>query len=1181
MVVEHLQHHRLLEVAHGLAADLGLLARVGLLERLEDAAAQGLLVELGVLLQPPAQRQALAELALDGLLEPGDVPLLLDAVRGDIGAHHRLDHVAAHLADGLRDVIAGEQLVALRVDHLALVVGDVVVLEQVLAHVEVVRLDLALGVLDRLRHPRVLDGLALLHAELLHQRRHAVGGEDAHQAVLEREVEAARARVALAPGAPAELVVDAARLVALGADDVQAAELDHPVVAPPPLLADARDLLLGRVLQGGDLGVRIAAEDDVGAPAGHVGGDGHRPGASGLGDDLRLLLVVLGVEHLVRDARLAEQLREVLGGLDRGGAHQHRLPLGVALADVLDDGVELLALREEDEVRQVLPDHRLVGGDHHHLEAVDLLELVGLGVGRARHARQLLVLAEVVLEGDGGERLVLALHRHPLLGLDRLVQALGPAPPGHGAARELVDDHHLAVAHDVVHVALVERVRAQRRVEVVQELDVARVVEALALGQEPRLGQQLLDLLVAGLGEVDLLELLVDGVVALALLALGAPEARDDLVDAHVELGIVLGRTGDDERRARLVDEDGVHLVDDGVVQPALDLLLEGVGHVVAQVVEAELVVGAVGDVGGIGLAARHGPKRPEALVLGAVLRVVEVGCAVGAEPPRGVDHAHAEAEGAVDRSHPARVAPGQVVVDRDDVHALAGQGVEIGRERRHQGLALAGAHLGDLAVVQHHAADELHVEVAHAEGAARRLAHHGEGLGQELVEGLAFLEPLAELAGLGPQSLVGERPNLALERVDALDHLAVAPEQPLVAAAEDLPDDLVEHGVPWPICKIGNDSPSSRPRGSAGSGRGAARGSAPCRADVAEGVDHAAPVTDLEVDVRAGGAAAAAHEGDGLALLHAVADAHQVAQVVGVAGDVAVAVVDLDHEAVAVALARPGDDPARHRHHRRAQPAGEIHPAVVLAPAGEGVGAPPVVRGKPAPAHRAARGRGLAPQTALHEQLLQHGELALAVLDLARQPVDGGEQLGRRLALLGRGRGGAALGGRAAEVELAAVELGHLRQAPAEGVEAHDVGLHAPEAQRQGVQLGTGARAQGLEGAILLGEALGPAPGHLRRHGARTRQPQAVSAIEERAGHRREHHRRRQPHARLGEIQARTRTVPLCQQDQVHLEPLINPPCGLISTKVLRDRFDCFLYCHALPCAWTVPRPSPAAGKL
>jgi hypothetical protein len=50
-----------------------------------------------------------------------------------------------------------QQLVALLVDHLALVVVDVVEVEQVLADVEVVRLDLALRLLDLAADHAVLD----------------------------------------------------------------------------------------------------------------------------------------------------------------------------------------------------------------------------------------------------------------------------------------------------------------------------------------------------------------------------------------------------------------------------------------------------------------------------------------------------------------------------------------------------------------------------------------------------------------------------------------------------------------------------------------------------------------------------------------------------------------------------------------------------------------------------------------------------------------------------------------------------------------------------------------------------------------------------------------------------------------------------------------------------------------
>ena len=51
----------------------------------------------------------------------------------------------------------------------------------------------------------------------------AVGAEDAHQVVLQRQEELRAAGIALTAGAAAQLVVDAAALVALGADDVEAA----------------------------------------------------------------------------------------------------------------------------------------------------------------------------------------------------------------------------------------------------------------------------------------------------------------------------------------------------------------------------------------------------------------------------------------------------------------------------------------------------------------------------------------------------------------------------------------------------------------------------------------------------------------------------------------------------------------------------------------------------------------------------------------------------------------------------------------------------------------------------------------------------------------------------------------------------------------------------------------------
>ncbi len=190
------------------------------------------------------------------------------------------------------------------------------------------------------------------------------------------------------------------------------------------------------------------------------------PAPAGLGDDLRLLGVVLRVEHRVRDAAAAQHLGEDLGVLHRDRADQHRLAALVPLDDVLDDRVELRLLGLVDDVGLVRADHRPVGRDRHHADLVDLVELGRLGLRRTGHAGELLVEAEVVLQGDRGEGLVLLLDLDAFLGLDRLVHALVVAAAVQDAAGELVDDEDLAVVDDVVLVPLVELLGLERVVEV-------------------------------------------------------------------------------------------------------------------------------------------------------------------------------------------------------------------------------------------------------------------------------------------------------------------------------------------------------------------------------------------------------------------------------------------------------------------------------------------------------------------------------------------------------------------------------------------------------------------------------------------------------------------------------------------------------------------------------------------
>ena len=174
----------------------------------------------------------------------------------------------------------------------------------------------------------------------------------------------------------------------------------------------------------------------------------------------------------------------------------------------------------------------------------------------------------------------------------------------------------------------------------------------------------------------------------------------------------------------------------------ALHAVLDAELHVVAQVVEPELVVGAVGDVGGVGVLAL------------LVVQIVD-------------DHADLEAEELVEAAHPLRVAAGQVVVDRDDVNALAAQRVQVAGQGGDQRLAFTGLHFGDLALVEHHAADQLDVEMAHVEDAAAGLADHREGWNQQVVERGALSDFLFEFNCLSGQVDIGEFAKLRFQSGD------------------------------------------------------------------------------------------------------------------------------------------------------------------------------------------------------------------------------------------------------------------------------------------------------------------------------------------------------------------------------------------------------------------------------
>ena len=168
-----------------------------------------------------------------------------------------------------------------------------------------------------------------------------------------------------------------------------------------------------------------------------------------------------------------------------------------------------------------------------------------------------------------------------------------------------------------------------------------------------------------------------------------------------------------------------------------------------------------------------------------------------------------------IDFAHPFGVAFGEVVVDGDDVDAVACERVEVAGESSDEGFSLAGVHFGDFAGMEDHAADELDVEVAHADCSLAGLSDEGKSLGKNLVEGCFFssvdavevflrsigqvefgadsVNALTEFGCFVAKSFVGERLNGGLEVINLLYGRHEALDSALVAGAKDFCDSFVE----------------------------------------------------------------------------------------------------------------------------------------------------------------------------------------------------------------------------------------------------------------------------------------------------------------------------------------------------------------------------------------------------
>ena len=97
---------------------------------------------------------------------------------------------------------------------------------------------------------------------------------------------------------------------------------------------------------------------------------------------------------------------------------------------------------------------------------------------------------------------------------------------------------------------------------------------------------------------------------------------------------------------------------------------------------------------------------------------------------------------------------------------------------------------------MQHHAANKLHVKVAHAHNAFAGLTDNRKGFGQQGVERLAARQTGPELGRFGLQRHIIQCFHCRLERIDAFHLLAIGFKEPIITASEQVFEQASNHEV-------------------------------------------------------------------------------------------------------------------------------------------------------------------------------------------------------------------------------------------------------------------------------------------------------------------------------------------------------------------------------------------------
>ena len=212
------------------------------------------------------------------------------------------------------------------------------------------------------------------------------------------------------------------------------------------------------------------AQFDVRSTTGHICRNGYSTHLPGFRHNFGFLFMMLGIQYRMRNPTALQHSAQRFGCFHGNGSHQHRASQFVQSLYFVNHSIVFFPLGAVNVIFVINAAHRFIGGNNHHIQFVNIPEFLGFGFSRTRHASQFIVQAEIILQGDGGQRLGFPFNFYIFLGFKRLMQSVAVPPAIHNAPGKFINDKHLPVGYHIIHILFKQRIRFKQLIDVMDFL---------------------------------------------------------------------------------------------------------------------------------------------------------------------------------------------------------------------------------------------------------------------------------------------------------------------------------------------------------------------------------------------------------------------------------------------------------------------------------------------------------------------------------------------------------------------------------------------------------------------------------------------------------------------------------------------------------------------------------------